>query len=259
MNTTRGTYVMLGIVGLVAGLVALGGWGGPLIGALVVGGFIALMAATLATNRLSRLREAIPQIATTARATQNARAATARARRVGGSYMPEEVVTDIGLIVNNRDRAGKLTRRLAQTVSMDEAAMQPLVKFVAPPERQQRVALVKFDILDKAGKVRFSRQVEHFVRDGENLVACDQQLPLKGNAGLGRAGIWDLQVTVNGQLAAIHSFTVTPAQQDLPPLSVQDGEIERLRVPEDEQDMPMTLEDLLRESRDEAASGRQGT
>jgi hypothetical protein len=251
MNSGRGVYVMLGIVGTVAGILAISGSGGPVVGALAVGGFLALAAAVFANNRLRQLQEAIPQIAATVNATPAARAAAQRARRLS-NYATDETVTDVALIVNDRDRAGRLNRRIATNVSMDEYAMQPIVKFTVPNELLNRISIIRFEIVDKAGKVQFSRAVEHYTRDGENLVACDQQLRLRDNANLGRAGTWDLQVTINGQLAAVHSFTVSPAQQDRSIPVQDDGEINisRLQEPaEEEEDMPMTLEDLLREQR----------
>jgi hypothetical protein len=266
MNSSgRGTTVVLGIVGVVAGIVALSGEGGPLVGLAAVGGFIALLAAVFANTRLRQLQERLPQFAATVKATPAARAATARARRIA-NYAPSEMITDIALIVNDRDRNGRLSRRIAQNVSMDDYAVQPVVKFTAPPEDLHRVAIVKFEIIDKSGKLMFSRQVEHYTRDGENLVSCDQQLPFSGNTKLGRAGIWDLQVTINGQLAAVHSFNVTPSQQFNPVPVDRDGELatlDRLSAPEEDSSMPLTLEDLLREQQDDntgysASSGSAG-
>lgn len=256
MNIGRGTTVTLAIVGVVAAVVALSGEGGPLVGIAAIGGFVALLAAVFANTRLKELQSRLPQLAASVKATPAARAATAQARRLT-SVTPGELVTDIALIVNDRDRAGRLTRRIAQTVSMDDYAVQPIVKFTAPAEDLHRVMIVKFEIIDKSGKLMFSRQVEHYVRDGENLVACDQQLPFAGNTKLGRAGIWDLQVSINGQLAAVHSFTVSSSQQMSAAVPVdRDGElasVDRLRAP-DESSMPLTLEDLLREQRDDDSS-----
>lgn len=251
MNSGRGTYVMLGIIGSVAGILALTGSGGPVIGALAVGGFLALAAGVFANNRIRQIQEALPQVVATAKATPAARSAVQRARRLS-NYAPDEAITDVALIINDRDQRGRLSRRIGNNVSMDDYAIQPIVKFTVPVELVNRVSIVKFDIVDKSGKVQFSRSVEHYTRDGENLVACDQQLPFRNNTALGRAGTWDMQVTINGQLAAVHSFTVTPAQQDRIVPVTHDGEINisRLQEPaEEEEDMPMTLEDLLREQR----------
>jgi hypothetical protein len=243
---------MLGIVGSVAGILALTGAGGPVLSVLAVVGFLALAGGIFANSRIRQLQEAIPQIAATAKATPAARAAAQRARRLS-NYAPDELITDVAIIVNDRDRNGRLQRRIGNTVSMDDYAVQPIVKFTVPPGLVNRVSIIKFEIVDKAGKTQFARSVEHYTRDGENLVACDQQLPFRNNTALGRAGTWDLQVTINGQLAAVHSFTVTPAQQDRTIPVTHDGEINisRLQEPieEEESDMPMSLEDLLREQR----------
>src|SRR5258706_10879932 len=143
----------------------------------------------------------------TIRMTPAARKATQRARS-RGDMMTENTLTDLGLIVNERRSDGQWKRRMAQVVSMDDEAVQPYTVIHATSEESDRVALVQFDLYDHSGRVRFSRTCEQWIRDGDNLVVCDRQLPLRmEEEGAARSGTWDLRITINGALAAIHSFT----------------------------------------------------
>ncbi len=247
----RGTYIWLGIMGVVVVGVALSGAIGAVGGLLAIGGYAALLAAIFASDRLGQLQNVIPTLTVSARMTPAARDAVSRARRLS-SYTTDETVTDVGIIVNERDRNNRLNRRITASVSLDEAAIQPYIKINVPPAYSQRVALVSFEVLDKTGKVQFTRQVEQYVRDGENLIACDQQLPMRGNDKLGRTGTWDLRVSVNGTLAAVHSFGVTPSVAVQRSRLADDGEARAaaISVPDEkDDDMPLSLEDLLREQR----------
>lgn len=253
----RGTYVWMGLIGFVIALAALSTLAAaPALSVLMVGAYLAMLAALFANDRLKQLQSVIPALAVTSKTTTAARNAVARARRLS-SFTTDEVVTDIGVIINEKDRTGRWTRHIAQSVSMDDQAIQPFVKINVPPEISNRVALIKFEVIDKSGKTQFSRQVEQYVRDGENLIPCDQQLPIRGNDKLGRAGTWDLQVSVNGALAACYSFPVTPSTAAIRSQLTDDGEaaIANLSIPDEKDDMPLSLEDLLREQRQGSSRG----
>ncbi len=246
------------MIGAVIGLAALATLTeAPVLSVLMVGAYVAMLAAIFANDRLRQLQNMIPTLAATTKTTSAARNAVARARRLS-NYTTDESVTDIGIIINEKDRNGRWTRRIAQSVSMDDQAIQPYVKVNVPPDQSNRVALIKFEVVDKAGKTQFSREVEQYVRDGENLIPSDQQLPFRGNDKLGRAGTWDLQVSINGALAACHSFGVSPSTAAMRPILEDDGEaaIAHLSTPDDkEDDMPLSLEDLLREQRQGSSRG----
>lgn len=252
----RGTYVWVALIGLIVGLLALSGTLGALGSVVLVGAYVALLAAIFANSRLKDLQNMIPVLAASARVTPAARAAVTRARRLS-SYNTDETISDVGIIVNEQDRNRRWTRRIAQTVSLDDQALQPYVKLNVPPEHSNRVALIKFEVIDKAGKTQFSRQIEQYVRDGDNLISCDQQLPIRGNDKLGRAGTWDMRVSINGTLAACHSFPVTPATAERRAQLGDDGEARaaaNLSAPDEvEANMPLSLEDLLREQRRESS------
>src|SRR5258708_5633996 len=249
----RGTYLWLLMLGAAIGIIVLAGALGtaPMSGPVAIGLmaiYLFLVFATLAQLNLSSMRVAMPRFSAAARMTSAARRAAQRAR-AQSNIVAEQTLTDIGLIVNERQRNGQWARHLAQVVSLDDDAVQPFGTFYALPEQGNRLALIQFDIYDHAGQRRFRRQVEQWVRDGENLVVCDRQLPLEDVAGIDRSGVWELRISVDGALAALHSFSVTPSTAERRRQFSGEGEapMAHLAVPEEEG--PLSLEDLLREQR----------
>ena len=132
---------------------------------------------------------------------------------------------------------------------MDDDAIQPYVTLNVPPEAGHRLAIIEFEFYDQTGRVQFSRKIEQWIRDGDNNIICDRQLPLSQDQTVSRSGVWDLRVTVDGGLVAIHNFSVTPSTEERRRQLNSDGEVigDRLVIPQE--DMPMSLEDLLREQR----------
>jgi hypothetical protein len=257
--------MMLGVLGVAVFFVILGGLAGtvaPAI-ALTAGIAYALIAAVALSNLRpnllrDRLQEIGPAVTIANRTTPAARRAAQRARN-RGEFSLETNLLDIGLMVNERRRNGQLDRHLAtESVSMDSAAMQPFVKIHLNPGTAERLALLEFEFYDQSGKVRFSHQQKHWVRDGENLIACEQQLPLRGNDDLGRAGTWDLRVKVDGTLAGVYGFSMLASQETGRRLAEDDAVEQRrdrmtINSP-DENDAPISLEELLSEQKRRSSS-----
>src|SRR5579859_3571940 len=114
----RGVRVWLGMLGVIIAVTAISIIAtAPLVSVLLVGGYIAALTALFASHRLRQLQQAIPSLAVTTRVSPAARAATARARRLANAATPE-IVTDVGVIVNEKDRNGQLRpKSIAPTVS----------------------------------------------------------------------------------------------------------------------------------------------
>jgi len=248
----RGIYIWLVLLGLVVGFVVLAGlFGAATISAelaLAIGVvYLGLVAFAMGKNLTRTIQLPKPALRMPIRATPAARKATQRARTRPG-YSADSTLTDVGMIINERRPDGKWNRHLAQVVSMDDDAVQPYITIHVPPETSNRLALVKFELYDQAGRLQFSRQVEQWVRDGDNTIICDRQLPLRTSDSPGRSGVWDLRVTMDGSPYAIHSFTMTPSTGDRRQQFDNEGEVvtDRLILTDDE---PMSLEDLLREQR----------
>ncbi|MEP7286772.1 MAG: hypothetical protein ABI947_13510 [Chloroflexota bacterium] len=255
-RSRRGTYIWLALLGAAVGLIALASAFGTVSTALA-GGLVILYLgiafAALANMRLRALRLTMPNLAATTRVTPAARKAAQRAR-TRPEYMDNHTLTDIGLIVNEKRADGKWARQLAQVISLENDAIQPFVIVYATPENSNRIALVKFDIYDQAGRVRFSRTCEQWIRDDENLIVCDRQLPLQEANDIGRSGVWDLRVTIDGALAAIHSFNVTPSTAERRRQFSSDGEARLSDNAVPDEDGPMSLEDLLQEQRQSSSN-----
>jgi hypothetical protein len=83
------------------------------------------------------------------------------------------------------------------------------------------------------------------LRPGENLIVPDYRLRLRGNEKLSRIGTWDLTVGVDGHTIGIHNFTMSPSISERLRV-MDDGEA---ALPYDEEDLPLSLEELLRQSR----------
>lgn len=266
MNSARrGTRVMLGILGVAVFFVVMGGLAGTVSPAVALtAGLAYTLVAIAALTRLgpnflrNRLQEIGPSVTIASRTTAAGRRAAQRARN-RGEFNLETNLLDIGLMVNERRRNGQLDRHLVESVSMDVAAVQPFVKLHLNPGTAERLALVEFEFYDQAGKVQFSHQQKHWVRDGENLIGCEQQLPLRGNEELGRAGTWDLRVKVDGTLAGVHGFSMLAAQET-PTRRLADDEVAEPRRSRatisspDEDDAPVSLEELLREQKRRSSS-----
>jgi hypothetical protein len=165
------------------------------------------------------------------------------------------VLSDIGLVVNEKRRDGRWDRRLAESVTMDDGAIQPYIILQVPAESADRLAKVEFELYDQAGRLQFSHTFEHYLRDGRNLILCERHLPLRGNEALGRAGTWDLRVSVDGGLVGIHGFSMGRGtgepREALREESASAADSRTLHA----DDEPMSLEDLLLEQ--ERAAGRR--
>ncbi len=253
MNTgQRGIYIWLMLLGIAVGIVVLAGAIGATalsaeLAVVMLVAYLSMVFVALAGNRVRNFQMPRPNLRVAARATPAGRRAAQRARS-RPEYNGDSGVMDIGLIVNQR-RGGHWDRRLAQSVSMDEGAVQPYITIDVPSQLAHRLALIRFEMYDQAGRLQFTHQIEQWVRDGENNVFCDRQLPLAGNESIGRSGTWDLRVTIDGALVAIHSFGVTPSTEARRRQFSGDGEAASERLEIVDEDVPVSLDELLREQR----------
>jgi hypothetical protein len=214
---------------------------------------IALLGAALAASfievRPNRLREAIPASPLSMmRMSAQAREATERARRRGGSTPPGLDLLDIGLIALVTSQDGSMIMRRGRQVSLDDKGVRPYITLNIDPQSADRNATVRFEILDHNGQTQYVHEMKTFLRDGEMNILADTQLPLFDNDRLPGAGDWDLRVSVDGLTMGLLSFTTTPSiiarsRQFAPPVA-NDAPI-RLQDEADDS-TPMTLEDLMR-------------
>src|SRR5258706_1403855 len=260
-RSRRGTYIWLLMLGFAVALVVLAGALGTATGIsaqlafVLVAGYLLLALASLARFALPKVNLSMPRISSAIRMTPAARQATQRVRN-RPNFAHDAALTDIGMIINERRRDGQWNRHLAQVVSLDDDAIQPYAAIYAAADHSNRLAIVEFDIFDQAGRQRFSRHCEQWIRDGINLIVCDRQLPLQQVSDENvRSGVWDLRITVDGSLAGIHSFTVTPSTEDRRRQFSNEGEAEMSDMVDN--DAPVSLEDLLRERPQQGSASRR--
>jgi len=237
------------------GIGLLSGAAQPVVAVTLIALFVAALAFSLSgpgigAGRLSQPRAAL----TSARASQDAREATARARRTGTVINPDMTMMDVGLIALQSDE-GDMSMRRTRTVSLDDDGVRPFLTLNVTPAGADRRVIVRFEMRDGMGKIRYVHEMRPYLRAGEMNLLADHQLPLEGNEPAVEPGDWDLRVFVDGLLMGEHIFTVMPSianrfrQSGAEPRS-QAARTSRLV---DADAAPMSLEDLLRGNVDSSA------
>lgn len=226
------------MVALVSGAV-------PAEALVILGGLLALaIGASTIDFQPDRLREALPPSPLTRmRMSTEAREAADRAQRRGG-YLPGEMtLVDIGLISSHSSDEGVVMRK-SRTISGDDDGVRPFISLHVPAADADRNAHIRFEILDNNGQSQYVHEMRTYLRDGEMNILADHHLPLFSNEKLAAStGDWDLRVQVDGALAGVLSFTVTPGLDQRFPER-------RRRLADEAEERPMSLEDLMRQSRD---------
>jgi len=172
---------------------------------------------------------------------------------------PTDTLVDIGFLVNDKISDGSWDRRIAAAASFDDGYVQPYLKVHVSPDYTDRSVMIDFEVYDRLGRLQFSHRVEEFLREGENLILCDRQLALRGNETLGRAGTWDVRVKIDGALAAIHEFNMSASDAERREQVRDNGEALRdveSAIEEEDEAVPVSLEDLLREQARRTTSRR---
>ncbi len=242
-SNPRGTLALYFILAATLTALIVTGSLAPPIGAVLLVAYMAFIWLTARPPRARRLPEALPQMKSRMmrpRPTSQAQEATALARP--SIFADEFMLQDIGLMIDERSRSG-LSLRRARLTSLDDESIRPYV--VLHHTSYPRRALLRFEISDAAGHVQFVYEMEQMIRPGENLIIPDYRLRLRGNEKLSRTGTWDLTVSVDGHPIGVHNFSVSPSISERLRV-MDDGEA---ALPYDEEDLPVSLEELLRQNR----------
>lgn len=181
----------------------------------------------------------------------DAREAVERAK-ARGSYLPKDLeVLDVGLIALRDSYDGMLMQR-TRSLSLDDDGVRPYVSLQIPPLEADRYADITFEIIDGNGKVVYKHEQRMYLRDGKLDVLAEMQMPLSDSTLNIAHGNGDLRVLVDGTLAAMLGFTITPSTRDRFAGRRSDDARDRLRdrspKPPQEDDVPISLEDLLRQN-----------
>jgi hypothetical protein len=181
------------------------------------------------------------------RMSSEAREAVERARRRGSLLDSSLTLLDIGLITSQSSREGMVMHR-TRTVSKDDDGVRPFVTLHVQPESAEQTALLRFEMIDHNGQSQYIHEMRTYLRDGEMNILADHHLPLTGNEQIAGAGDWDLRVSLNGTLIGAHAFNLTPSINERLGRYEQPAAVDsaRPRLRQNEDDAPMSLEELLR-------------
>jgi hypothetical protein len=257
MRLRRRNYAWLTVIGVLVALVLLSGAATVEVSAALVGLFALALAASVIEFQPSQFMSKGPRSTLAMmRMSPQAREAVERARRRGsGALESGPTLMDIGLISSQAGSEGMVMRR-SRTINKDDDGVRPFITLHVPPEEADRTALVRFEMLDPNGSEQYIHEMKAYLRDGEMNILTDHHLPLAASERSLNPGDWDLRVYVDGVLLGAQAFTMMPSIKDRQRQfsTAEDGEINhRLQIEEEE--MPLSLEQLLRE---QSRGNRQG-
>lgn len=235
----------VGILAIMVGAAALAGASAaPLLVFMMLITMIFALVDLQPRQMVRRMRRAPIQAV---RMSTQAKEAVERARRRGGYANPNVTLLDIGLITMESSREG-MTLRRTRSVSKDDDGVRPFISLHVLPEDADRYALLRFEINDHNGQQQYVYEMKKYLQDGEQNVLADNQLPLSGNGRIIGAGDWTLRLFMDDDLVGVHSFNLAPSVEERRRHFTDEGEVgSRLRdYQEEEEDIPMSLEDLLR-------------
>jgi len=239
----------LAILAVLVGLVTISGAAAPSVTAALLGLFaVALVASVLEFQPKKLLDNVSSSPLAMMRMSPQAREASERARRRTAYTPPGLNMLDVGLITLQSSHEGMVMRR-SRTVSLDESGVRPYITLNVDSAEADRNAVVRFEIIDQNGTVQYVHEMKTYLRDGEMNILADHQLPLAGNERLKGAGDWDLRVSIDGALLGLLNFTTTPSINDRNRQFIRASENAAYRLSDEtEEDSPVSLQDLLRET-----------
>ncbi len=215
---------------------------------------VALFLAALATSFMEiqprkLLRQAASAPLLNRKISAQAREASERARRRSTLSAPGLTLLDVGLISHRASSEGMDMRR-TRSISLDEDGVRPYITLDVQPSEADRHTIVRFEIIDQNGQTQYVHEMKTYLRDGEMNLLADHQLPLYGNERLMSAGEWDLRVSVDGALIGLLGFTASPSLRERARQFARHSDLPAAeRLSDEAADSPVSLQDLLRESR----------
>lgn len=250
----RKNTAWLVILGLLMGFALLAGNITPPVQVALIGLFVAAMAASfleVGSNRAS-IVNTIRRAPLRQRVSPSAREALDRARARGGYSNERLMLLDVGLIASQMSSEGMSVRR-TRSASKDDDGVRPFLTLFVDPAEADRNVIVRFEIVDQNGTTVYVHEMRSYLRQGEVNIMADHHLKLAGNDQVEGVGDWDLRVFIDGDLAGLHNFTLTPSIQER---SRRLQEVARRGRPdvmefsdEAEEEIPVSLQELLREER----------
>lgn len=250
----RKNTAWLVILGLLMGFALLAGNITPPVQVALIGLFAAAIAASfleVGSNRASIINT-IRRAPLRQRVSPSAREAQDRARARGGYSSERLMLLDVGLIASQMSSEGMSVRR-TRSISKDDDGVRPFLTLFVDPAEADRNVIVRFEIVDHNGVTVYVHEMRSYLRQGEVNIMADHHLKLAGNDQVEGVGDWDLRVFIDGDLAGLHNFTLTPSIQERSRRLAQAARRGRSDAmafsDEAEEEVPVSLQELLREER----------
>ncbi len=257
MRFKQRNLIWLGVMGALTGIAVFSPNVPPAMDMILMGSFGAAAIVSLVDvnprDLLRRLDERTPiPLTSNRRMSPDAREAADRAASRGGALDPDLELLDIGLIALQSSRAGMSMQR-SRSVSLDDDGLRPYITLKVDPVEADRHARVRFEVIDGAGNTVYIHEMKTYLRDGELNILPDHQMALDPEDDSIVTGDCDLRVYIDGELSGVLGFTLAPSVQNRfrRPATGREARTRNLAdsPPPDEDDAPMSLEDLLRQQR----------
>lgn len=257
INFKRRNTLWLATLGTMMALVIISSSVSAGAQALLLGGFIAALAASMIDlGDRHQLLQTIQQRSVRSRMSPQAREAVDRVRG-RGEYLDSDLqLIDVGMIATQSGREGMVMRR-TRSISKDDDGVRPFVTLLVPESEANRSASVRFEVIDQTGQEQYVHEMELYLRDGEMNILTEDHLPLIGNEQIAGMGEWDLRVYVDGNEMGVHNFALTASEYERRErLGGRRAEKQHYVTgsatpaassqPEEDEDIPLSLEELLR-------------
>jgi len=237
-------------LGLVIAFALFAGVASPAVQLVLLGIFAVSMVASmveLGSERQS-LMDTIRKAPLRNRTSPQAKEAVERARTRGGFVDDDLMVMDIGVIASQNGYDGMAMRR-TRSASKDDDGLRPFVTINVAPNQAHRNSVIRFEVYNQSGEQEYVHEMRTYLREGEMNIMADHHLPLAGNPDIGGYGDWDVRVYVDGNLAALHDFTMSPSINDRTRRLTRDydDDYDNVRFEIVDEAPPPSLESLIRD------------
>jgi hypothetical protein len=256
MTVRRRNTAWLAITGALVAIVLLSGVASAPVAFTLAALYAAALLASIIQFQPTQLIDRSRSTLKARKMSSDAREASERARRRGGILPAGLTLEDVGLITSQSSREGMVMRR-TRAVSKDDDGVRPFLVLNVEPRESERNATIRFEIIDQNGQEQYVYEQKTYLRDGAMNILADHHLPLSGNDHIQGMGDWDLRAYVDGSLVGVLSFNVAPSLEERNErlnrrassrTSLRGEEAEENLVLRDDDDAPLSLEDLLRSS-----------
>lgn len=256
INFKRRNTLWLATLGTMMALVIISSSVSAGAQALLLGGFIAALAASVIDlGDRAQLLQTIQQRSARSRMSPQAREAVGRVRGRSEYLETDLQLVDVGMIATQSGREGMVMRR-TRSISKDDDGVRPFVTLLVPESEAGRSVGVRFEIIDQTGQEQYVHEMELYLRDGEMNILTEDHLPMMNNDQVAGMGEWDLRVYIDGTEMGVHNFALTASENERRE-RLGGRRVEKQHFvtgsaspegsqPEEDEDIPLSLEELLR-------------